>query len=384
MRNIEFRFIYNRKNKLNRDGKALVQLEAYYDRKRKYFSTGIYITPQQWDERRGIIKKHPEAQRLNWQLREMLRQYQDFAMEMMRENGEFDLSMFDILKNTESYNFWEMFEQYHETQDVSYSRKRYIKRTIYYWKEFNPNLTFKNLTLQTIHGFDYFLRRKKLHTNTILQHHKVTKHFLNLMVKSDIIKDNPYRLFHIKREKTKRVFLTEDELKQLENLQLPEKNKRLQAVRDMFLFSCYTGLRYSDLQALKPENFETSDGQTVLNIRQQKTRDFVSIPISMLFNGKAMEILDKYYDPGKERIFPKASNQDTNRQLKLLQAFAGLSKVLTFHVARHTFGTLLAKYTHDPYLIKELMGHADIQTSMTYIHLTNQHITDRLKRVDWE
>ncbi len=384
MNRVEYRFIYNRKGKLNKEGKALIQIEAYLNPKRKYFSTGIYVTPKQWDDKKKIIKNHLQAQQLNWQLLEQMKQLQEFEMDMRRQKGEFDLSMFEILKNNESHNFWQLFDRYHETQDVSQSRKFYIRRTIKYLKEFNPNLSFQNFTLQTIYDFDYFLRKKGLHTNTVLQHHKITKHFLNLMVKSDVIKENPYSKYQIKREKTERVYLTEDELMQIEQLQLPAKNKRMQEVKDMFLFSCYTGLRYSDLQALKPENIETTDGQTTLIVRQKKTKDFVRIPISLLFNGKALEILNKYYGENKKHIFPQSSNQDTNRQLKLLQAYAGLNKTLTFHVSRHTFGTLLAKYTHDPYLIKELMGHSDIQTSMVYIHLSNEHVTERLKRVKWQ
>ncbi len=384
LQSVEYRFVFNRKNKLNKNGQALIQLETYLNGKRKYFSTGIYITPDQWDKKKHIIKNHPQSQQLNWQLGVMKQQYQEFEMEMKRKHGKFDLSMFELLKNKASVNFWEMFENYYQTQNVSKSRKTYIKRTIKYLKEFAPFLSFENFDLQTIYGFEYFLQSKGLHTNTIMQHHKVVKHFLNIMVRNDVIKDNPYNKFKIKKAKTERVFLTEDELKALEGLELPERNRRMQEVLDMFRFSCYTGLRFSDIQALTPKNVEKYDnGEVVLRIRQQKTGDFVAIPLHLVFKGKAIDILNKYYDKNKERIFPKSSNQDVNRQLKLIQVLADLNKTLTFHVARHTFGTLLAKFTHDPYLIKQLMGHSDIQTSMTYIHLSNEMVNERLKNIDW-
>jgi len=335
-------------------------------------------------QKEAHIKNHPQSQQLNWQLGVMKQQYQEFEMEMKRKHGKFDLSMFELLKNKASVNFWEMFENYYQTQNVSKSRKTYIKRTIKYLKEFAPFLSFENFDLQTIYGFEYFLQSKGLHTNTIMQHHKVVKHFLNIMVRNDVIKDNPYNKFKIKKAKTERVFLTEDELKALEGLELPERNRRMQEVLDMFRFSCYTGLRFSDIQALTPKNVEKYDnGEVVLRIRQQKTGDFVAIPLHLVFKGKAIDILNKYYDKNKERIFPKSSNQDVNRQLKLIQVLADLNKTLTFHVARHTFGTLLAKFTHDPYLIKQLMGHSDIQTSMTYIHLSNEMVNERLKNIDW-
>ncbi len=381
---IEYRLIYNRRGKLNKEGKALIQIEVYQNRKRKYFSTGIYIKPNQWDDKRKIVKSHPEAQRLNMQLFEQIKRLRDFETEMRTQNGEFDISMFEILKHREVYNFWEMFDHYMHTQNVSKSRKYYINRTIKYLKEFNPNLTFKNFNLQTIYEFDAFLRSKHLHTNTILQHHKITKHFLNLMVKNKIIKENPYRLYQIKREKSERVYLTEEELAVLESINLDKNNKKLRQVLDLFLFSCYTGLRFSDIQSLTSKHIEETEGEISIRIRQKKTGDFVSIPLDLLFRGKAIRILEKYKNAGQQRIFPKMTNQEANRQLKLIQAYAGLQKVLTFHVARHTFGTLLAKYTHDPYLIRDLMGHSDIQTSMVYIHLSNAHIKERLKKVRWE
>ena len=269
MRRVEFRFIYNRKGQLNKDGKALVQLEIYQGRKRKFFSTGIYLTPKQWDDKRQVVKNHTDAQRLNWFLRDMMNRFQDYEIQMIQQHGYVELSMFDNLKDNETSDFWEMFEKYHETQDVSISRRRYIKRTIKYWKEFNPKLTFKTFNLQTIYNFDLFLRQKGLHTNTILQHHKVTQHFLNVMVKSEIIKDNPYTKYSIKREKTERTFLTEEELNAIAELEIPETEERLRLARDMFLFSCYTGLRFSDVQALKPYNIEKTDGVVNLKIKHQ-------------------------------------------------------------------------------------------------------------------
>ena len=121
-----------------------------------------------------------------------------------------------------------------------------------------------------------------------------------------------------------------------------------------------------------------------MTVKQQKTKTFVKMPLHMLFDGKPIKILKKYFDPNKERVFPKITNQDANRKLKYIQHFAKINKTLTFHVARHTFGTLLAIVAKDPYLIKELMGHADIQTSMTYIHMSNQLIKQKLSTIEWD
>ena len=107
------------------------------------------------------------------------------------------------------------------------------------------------------------------------------------------------------------------------------------------------------------------------------------LPIHLLFNGKAIKILQKYIDKSDPYIFPRITNQTTNRLLKVIQYFAGIQKTLTFHLARHTFGTLLAAYVKDPFIIKQLMGHADIQTSMIYIHTSNELIKEKLKNIEW-
>ena len=151
----------------------------------------------------------------------------------------------------------------------------------------------------------------------------------------------------------------------------------------MFLFSCYTGLRFSDVQALEPNCFDSIEDEQRLTFTQQKTNKVQRLPLHLLFDGKAVGILSKYIDKNKEFVFPRTSNQEANRTLKSIQIIVGLDKTLTFHKSRHTFGTQLAKATNDPFLIKELMGHADIKTSMIYIHLNEKALDDKLKNVKW-
>ena len=381
---VKYRLVYNRRNKFNKDGKALIQIETYLGKKKRYFSTGIYIYPEEWDDKRKLVKTTVEY---NWRLFELQKEMQKFENKMIEEYGYFDLSMFDEFfakqNSVAEDDFFGQFEKYYEMQNVSKSRKMYIKRTIKYWKELNSKITLRTFNLQTILEYDYFLRTEKgLHTNSILQHHKITKHFLNQLKRSGIIDRNEYDNFKIKREKTERIYLTESEIDRIKDVQT-EPNRRYTAVKDMFLFSCYTGLRFSDIRSLKPVNIERDGDDVNIVKKQEKTGDTVHLPISVLFDGKALEILDKYYDESKGFIFPAITNQAANRILKSLQMSAGIQKELTFHVARHTFGTLLAKYTHDPYLIKELMGHSDIRTSMTYIHLSQQMMKERLKKVKW-
>ncbi len=103
-----------------------------------------------------------------------------------------------------------------------------------------------------------------------------------------------------------------------------------------------------------------------------------------MFNGKAVDIIKKYENSSPEKfLFPRISNQKANQYLKVAAMLAKITKNLTFHIARHSFGTNLAYATGDQFLIKELMGHSDIKTSMIYIHITQDQIKEKLKNTKW-
>jgi len=195
---------------------------------------------------------------------------------------------------------------------------------------------------------------------------------------------NPYNKFKPKKKDTEREILSESEIFEIENLKYDEAFKNIRVVRDMFLYSCYTGLRYSDLQAIKQSDFHIANESVYMSLSQEKTDKPVDIPLHILFDGKALKIYERYKSTEKDaHIFPRMTNQAANRLLKLIAISAGISKPLTFHIGRHTFGTMIAKHTGDQFLIKTLMGHSDIKTSQIYIHLSKKHIEDKLKNVKW-
>lgn len=129
--------------------------------------------------------------------------------------------------------------------------------------------------------------------------------------------------------------------------------------------------------------YTNDDESMFIKIRMQKVQHDVLLPISLLFDAKPEIILKKYLNNDSGRIFPQYSNQFVNRSLKIIAVMAGINKKLTFHIARHTFGTMLAELTQNPYLIMDLMGHADIKTSMIYIHNSQERINRQLKNINW-
>jgi integrase len=194
----------------------------------------------------------------------------------------------------------------------------------------------------------------------------------------------------VKKEPTKRIDLTLDELERIESLVYADQGLTL--AKDIFLFSCYTGLRFSDVEILCTKHLQESPKGYFIELDKMiKTGKPISLPLFMLFEGKGETILKKYLDK-LDLVIPKESapifgyinNQVTNRQLKIIAHDAKINKNLTYHIARHTFGTNLAELTSDPYLILDLMGHAQMSTSMIYIHNSKERMLRKLDKVDWK
>jgi integrase len=209
---------------------------------------------------------------------------------------------------------------------------------------------------------------------------------LNLATQKEVYdaSKNSYKKFISRKVESNRESLTADQILTLEQLVIPEQFNELREVRDMFLFSCYSGLRYSDVQALSRHNVKNNNNGITIRFQMQKVDRYIELPLYSLFGGKPEAIFKHYMGIGKEKFFPQHSNQQINRLLKIIAINANIQHTrLTFHVARHTFGTLLAEKTQNPYLVMDLMGHNDIDTSMIYIHRSQERINRQLKNVDW-
>ena len=172
-------------------------------------------------------------------------------------------------------------------------------------------------------------------------------------------------------------------------MDLSQYDHKLGEVRDLFLFSCYTGLRISDATHLKPEYFTKAKGGYELEFVTQKVNKRAQLPLHSLFKmpgekiSKPEIILEKYYDKKKEFIFPVLSEPFINRHLKVLATLADISIKVTFHTARHSFGTYMANKIPLPVLMV-LMQHSDIKTTMTYVNTSQELVKQGLMKVAWD
>ncbi len=378
--------IYNRKNKLNKNGKAIVQLEVkFHENKklvRRYVSTNVLVEPKFWNEKKNEISaKLKDYHFFNLQIKEKIRLIEEHEKQLMINGKQLndDELTYVLSKKENKDSFIEFCKNNLETDNkLSKDRKKSKKTLINKLIKFSPEITFNKLDYSFIKEFDGYLRGFDYKINYIANEHKILKSFINNAIKEDLIDKNPYDKFPIKQVPTKREHLTKEELEAFEKLDINHLEE-LNIARELFLFSCYTGIRFSDLMNLKEENINFDNESIDFNVG--KTQKKQRLNLKLLFDGKPLIIVNKYKE--ENNLFPQYSNQDINRKLKVIAQMAEVKKRISFHISRHTFCTYIANKTGNPLLVKQLAGHTDIKTSMIYIYISNEITNKQLKKINW-
>ncbi|MCR9252808.1 MAG: site-specific integrase [bacterium] len=231
--------------------------------------------------------------------------------------------------------------------------------------------TLDQIDDQVVKGFKNYLLKnaktkshKNLSTNSCISYFNKFRATINEAFQRGLIKENPLRgVKSIKKEDTERIFLTTTELKQLNRTECTNA-----ILKKAFLFSCYTGLRFSDIYQAKWENIQKKNGRTYLIFRQQKTKSQEYYPL----NETAVTILKSANSENSGKIFRglKYSGHN-NHLLKHWVLLAGIQKHVTFHSARHTFATLMLEKTKNIFMVSKLLGHSEIKTTMVYAKIVD-------------
>jgi integrase len=186
---------------------------------------------------------------------------------------------------------------------------------------------------------------------------------------------DPFLGFNMALREVEREALTEEELHAMETKTFPAE--RLTQVRDIFLFSCFTGLAYADLQKLRRSEISTGiDGGKWIFTRRQKTDSSSRIPVLPM----ALDILQKYSDHPQcqiqDKVLPILSNQKMNAYLKEIADCCGISKSLTFHIARHTFATTITLSNGVPIeTVSKMLGHRNLKTTQHYAKILDKKVS---------
>lgn len=228
--------------------------------------------------------------------------------------------------------------------------------------EFTPAVVQDfELYLSTVSGCSY---------NTSVKKMKTLKTITIYAQKRGYLLHDPFLNHRFHLEPVNRGFLTDEEILKIANKELGIQ--RLEQVRDMFIFSCFTGLAYIDVANLMPEHIVTLDDKQWIMTKRQKT----SVETNVLLLDIPRSIIAKYnhktYRDGK--LFPILSNQKTNSYLKEIADLCGIKKNLTFHLARHTFATMSLSKGVPMESVSKMLGHTNIKTTQIYARITNKKI----------
>ncbi len=239
------------------------------------------------------------------------------------------------------------------------------------------DIPLKELNLTFINDFEYFLRMvKHCRTNTIWGYMIVLKHIISIARNSGQLPFNPFAGYINSQESVDRGYLTRDEIQTMINTEMPSSMHEL--VRDLFVFSTFTGLAYSDVKNLKTDNLQTFfDGNLWIITRRKKTNTESNIRLLDV----PKRIIEKYKGACRDgHVFPVPSNSACNAKLKDIAKICGIKTRLTYHVARHSAATTILLSNGVPIeTVSRLLGHTNIKTTQIYAKITNQKISQDLE-----
>lgn len=383
MNKIIYKAVFNRKHQLRQDGQGLVQIEAYQNRQRKYFTTRIYLFPHQWDEKHRQVRRHVNARGLNRQIAHQLHQLERVELELYSQGRcvtlELLKQMAHKVKGNDSFvDFWLL--------TMNRSKLRPSTRvnhasTLQLLRRFRRSLRFEEINYELVCRFEHFLLQEGYHANTVAKHLKHLKRYINQAINQERmdIRQYPFRKFRIRTVDYHHTFLTPEELARMEALADAGLEVQKRRWRDAFLFCCYTGLRYSDFCSLQRDSWQTFPDGTWLVYHTVKTGVEVHLPLYLLFDGKAVKLLERYADQLIE-FFHLPISSTLNKALADMAVRAGIEKHISFHTARHTNASLLLYQGVSITTVQKLLGHKSVRTTQGYANIMDRTLVAELSQ----
>jgi integrase/recombinase XerD len=385
---------YLRKYKAT-DGKAPIYVRITVDGKRSDIAVKRNIEETNWNGAKGLAKgKSEEIRALNTYLEQVRYRitecYQEIQLKKRLVTAEAVKNKYCGFEEKE-HSLLSIFD-YHNTEMKTalewgtlknyFTTKRYVeeflKGVLRTSDVYLSLLDYKFLT-----DFERFMKAyvpkdQKLPCgqNTIMKHIERLRKVVNMAIKNDWLERDPFQKFKPSFVKTNRQFLSAEELEAIEQKQF--KILRLQHAKDMFVFSCYTGLAYIDVYELTPQNISLGiDGGYWISTTRHKT----DIPVRVPLLPQALAIVEKYkYNPRvleSGKLLPVYANQLLNSYLKEIADLCEIEKPLTFHIARHTFATTVTLTNGVPIeTVSKLLGHTSIKTTQIYAKVIEQKVSN--------
>lgn len=365
-------------------GLGKIYLRIVVNRKKAEIATSFSLAPEDWDDNRQRAKK---ANHINEKLSDMEKKIYRFQSLLEHEGRPVtarilkDLFLEKDKLDVYLIEFYSRFiAQVKSNPDLSNETISTYNQTYKHIENYIPaqfnikDIPIKQVDYKFISSFDAYLQSQKLVRNTINKHHSRFRTLIIRAIKEGYITKNPYGDFALKNVRVNRVALTNEELQKLINQDL-QGNESLQKVRDLFIFSTYTGLRYQDAQNLQVDQIhQSATGKPMIKMEQNKTKELISVPLLK----PAIEILERYDNEEREitgKVLPRISNQKLNVYLKTIADLAGIKTKLTHHVARHTCATTVLLSNGIPMkAVSKWLGHTNIRQTEIYAKITDKYL----------
>lgn len=382
------------KSKVNSTGLAPIYLRISLGTRRAEIASGYFVKATEWNNKSHSVRSNCSlASEINEYLDSLKLKVSQINNQIISGNKPYTLSTIKNKLQGKDLPRTTLMEAivYHNHQVESAVGKTHALGTYkgYKWfadkmKSFliyqykRADIPLAELNHIFISHFEQYLFNVLINqVNTVQKNITQLRKVINMCIDMDWLDKMPFKRLKPKPYTPQRDYLTKQELKILESLVI--KNRRLETIRDLFVFQCYTGLGYIDLRKLSPVNVVKGvDGEDWIVIKRQKTKSRSPIPLLK----KAKQIISKYHDPTRPTVFPVCSNQKFNAYLKELGEITNIKKRITTHTGRRTFATTITLSNGVPIeTVSKMLGHSDLKTTAIYAKVIDAKVSEDMEKV---
>ena len=370
-----FRPTLNRNGHRTKDGNRIITITIYQlgTRQRATLSTHIQVPAS--DFHNGKVQPtNPDHDIYNRRIRRIIRSLMEYDDELQERGiSPTPAAVKDayLHHTSRSSTLKEFADSVIQPSDRCPSTKQAYRSMVDSIEQVRPSVTMQDLSYDLIERWRQHMRSMKLSENTIKGRMKQLRCVTLEAIKRNVITEDPFKWITIGNIGAKVGYLSLSEIRRLENTDL---TGRQAIVRDLFLLSCYTGLRWSDITSIH----EAAIHKGVLHKTMRKTQRDISIPIGTLFWGKGLGIIQRY--PDLRKLTRRLCNSTANKIIKAVCKDAHISKPVTFHWARKSFCSnlsLLGLPTHE---ISLLMGHTKTDVTKTHYLFSQEKALEKSVR----
>lgn len=385
---------YLKRAKANVNGLVPIYHRTTINGKRLDKSTGKYINATKWSTEAGRMKgTSEEARTINNHLDSLIAKNASIEKKLIAGDKDITAQTFNNVltgKIEKPRTLVPIFQNHNDQIKALVKTKEYAPGTLeryktslnhtlefMRWKYNISDINVKDIDFAFIIDYDFYLRtERQCSNNTTVKYIKNFKKIIQICLDNKWIDENPFLKYKGKIKEVERLYLSEDEIQII--IEKDFKTERLSLVRDIFIFSCFTGLAYIDVKNLTKSHLSLGiDGEKWIFTHRQKTESASKIPVLPV----TQMIINKYENHpqcmNQNKLLPILSNQKMNAYLKEVAGVCEIEKELTFHIARHTFATTITLTNGVPIeSVSKMLGHKNLRTTQHYAKVLDRKVSE--------